>query len=106
LTGTNKPQRATDKLIHALGVPHLFRFVCGPDRFGKKPDPTGLLSCLAVINVDPSDALMVGDHHTDMFAGNAAGVKTVFAHYGFGEIGSNRADVEIHSAHELFELLN
>lgn len=102
---TNKPQRATDKLVACLGIGHLFDFVYGPDLFGKKPDPTGLRHCLSQMQVAPEAAYMIGDHHTDLYAGNATGVTTVFAHYGFGEIGGARADIEIRAASELFDLL-
>ena len=102
---TNKPQRATDKLVDQLGIRDLFKFTYGPDRFGKKPDPAGLKHGLEALNVKAENAFMVGDHHTDMFAGNAAGVKTVFVHYGFGIIGDSRADIEIQSAEELLKLL-
>lgn len=102
---TNKPQRATDKLLNHLGVADLFQFAYGPDVFGKKPDPTGLLHCVGELGADAEHVYMVGDHHTDMFAGNAAGVKTVFMHYGFGYIGESRADIELESAEELFKLL-
>lgn len=102
---TNKPQRATDKLIDHLGIRDLFAFTHGPDLFGKKPDPTGLQHCIDTLQVKAENAYMVGDHHTDMFAGNALGVTTVFVHYGFGVIGESRADIEIKSATELFNLI-
>jgi phosphoglycolate phosphatase len=102
---TNKPQRLTDKLIGELDISHFFHFVTGPDDVGKKPNPNGLIQSIKTLNVSPEDAFMVGDHHTDMYAGNAAGVTTVFVHYGYGIIGESRADVEIQSADELFKLL-
>jgi len=102
---TNKPQRATDKLTDFLGISEMFDFIYGPDNFGKKPDPNGLIQCLEEIGVSNEDAVMVGDHHTDMYAGNAAGVKTIFVRYGFGYIGGSRADVEIDCAKELFKFL-
>ena len=102
---TNKPQHPTDKLIEALGIGHMFDFIYGPDLFGKKPDPNGLIQCLKEINVDASEAFMVGDHHTDLFAANDAGVENIFVHYGFGRIGDSRADNEITTADELFKFL-
>ena len=102
---TNKPQKPTDKLIDALQIRHMFKFIYGPDVFGKKPDPNGLIQCLKEINVKSDEAIMVGDHHTDLYAANNAGVENIFVHYGFGRIGDSRADNEIHKANELFKFL-
>ena len=41
-----------------------------------KPDPAHLLGALAVLGVAPGEALMVGDHPTDIQCGKAAGAFT------------------------------
>jgi phosphoglycolate phosphatase len=102
---TNKPQVMTDKLIDALGISDLFQFAYGPDVLGKKPDPNGLLHCLKELNVKATDAVMVGDHHTDMLAGNAAGTKTIFVKFGFGHKAESQVDYEIDCGTELFKFL-
>jgi phosphoglycolate phosphatase len=102
---TNKPQLMTDKLVEALDIADLFKFTYGPDQFGKKPDPNGLLKCLEILNTDAKDAVMVGDHHTDMYAANAAGVTNIFVSYGFGSKGESRVDYEIDKGEELFKFL-
>lgn len=61
---TNKPQKMTDILIEKMEANHFFQYIYGPDQFGKKPDPSGLKKCLDLLGVEPSEALMVGDHHT------------------------------------------
>lgn len=102
---TNKPQAMTDKLIDVLDISDLFQFAYGPDVLGKKPDPNGLLHCLKELKVEAHDAVMVGDHHTDMLAGNAAGTKTIFVKFGFGHKANSQVDYEIDCGTELFKFL-
>ena len=41
---TNKPQRPTERILEGLGIARFFAHVIGGDtRFGRKPDPAGLL---------------------------------------------------------------
>jgi phosphoglycolate phosphatase len=42
-----------------------------------KPEPAHVRAILAALGVEARDALLVGDHPTDMIAGNASGVHTV-----------------------------
>ncbi len=42
-----------------------------------KPEPAHVRAVLAALGVEARDALLVGDHPTDMIAGNASGVHTV-----------------------------
>jgi phosphoglycolate phosphatase len=102
---TNKPQAMTDKLIDVLGIADLFQFAYGPDILGKKPDPNGLLHCLKELKVEAHEAVMVGDHHTDMLAGNSAGTKTIFVTFGFGHKAESQVDYEIDCGTELFKFL-
>lgn len=41
-----------------------------------KPDPEPIFKALAELNSSPEEAIMVGDNHTDIFAGKNAGTKT------------------------------
>ena len=102
---TNKPQDPTDKLIDTLGVRDLFQFAYGPDNFGKKPDPNGLNECVKILGLPKDQVLMIGDHHTDLYAANDAGVKNVYVTYGFGRIGESRVDYKIDKCEELFKFL-
>jgi phosphoglycolate phosphatase len=42
-----------------------------------KPDPAHVREALRLLRVAPEEAMMVGDHPTDIYAGNALNVKTV-----------------------------
>ena len=102
---TNKPQKMTDILLEKMNAAHYFKYAFGPDAYGKKPDPAGLLKCLELLDLKPEEALMVGDHHTDIFAANACKVKSVFLTYGFGKIGDSKPDFVFDSFKELFKFL-
>ncbi len=102
---TNKPQKMTDILIEKMGAGHYFKHIYGPDEFGKKPDPNGLKKCIDLLGIDTQDVLMVGDHHTDIFAANSSGVDCVYLSYGFGTIGDSKPDYVFESFKELFRFL-
>ena len=102
---TNKPQKMTDILLEKMNASHYFKYAFGPDKYGKKPDPTGLNKCLELLNMNAEDVLMVGDHHTDIFAANTCGVQSVFLNYGFGKIGGSKPDYVFDSFDELSKFL-
>ncbi len=87
---TNKPQDLTDILLEKLNIAHFFVFAYGPEKFGKKPDPAGLIEALKLFNLKPHEVLMIGDHHTDIFAANRANIPSVFLTYGYGIIGESK----------------
>jgi phosphoglycolate phosphatase len=42
-----------------------------------KPDPAQVREALRVLGIEPGEAMLVGDHPTDVMAGNSAGLTTV-----------------------------
>lgn len=82
---TNKPQRHTDRILEGLGLRRYFRDVIGGDtRFGRKPDPAGLLHLAAAAGVPPADTVLVGDSPIDLETARAAGTRICLVRYGFG----------------------
>ena len=82
---TNKPQRATDRLLSALGLSRFFSAVVGGDTpLGRKPAPTGLLRLCDQANVAPADAVLVGDSPIDLQTARNAGTAILLVRYGFG----------------------
>ena len=82
---TNKPQRATDRLLSTLGLSRYFTAVIGGDTpLGRKPDPAALLRLCEQVQVAPADAVLVGDSPIDLQAARNAGTAIVLARYGFG----------------------
>jgi len=83
---TNKPERATRRILEGL---RLLRFfgdaVLGADsRFPRKPDPAALLHLAARAGASPDTTLMVGDSRVDLETARRAGTAICLAKYGFG----------------------
>jgi phosphoglycolate phosphatase len=96
---TNKPEGATRKLLHGLGVAPLFmRTVGGDTSLGRKPAPAGLLDVVAAAGATAAGTLMVGDSPIDLQTARAAGTRICLARYGFGF----RFDAAGFSGDELF----
>jgi phosphoglycolate phosphatase len=50
----------------------------------RKPDPGHLRATLAAAGAMPEDAVMIGDHRNDIEAARGAGVRAIFAGWGYG----------------------
>ena len=82
---TNKPQRATDRLLEALNLARHFRLVIGGDTaHGRKPNPAGLLSICADLHIPAANAILVGDSPIDLQTARNAGAGILLVRYGFG----------------------
>ncbi len=82
---TNKPEAAARTLLAATGLMPLLSAVGGGDSFPvRKPDPGHLLATLARAGGSSDRAVMVGDHHNDVIAATGAGMKCIFATWGYG----------------------
>ncbi len=81
---TNKPQHLTDPLLATLGLSgRLSCCVSGDTLAKRKPDPAPLLYACDQAGVPPHRAVYVGDAARDMEAGQAAGMTTIAAGYGY-----------------------
>jgi N-acetyl-D-muramate 6-phosphate phosphatase len=81
---TNKPRRFTLPLMQALKLDaRAACIVSGDDAVRPKPHPDTLLMACDIANADPASCLYVGDAERDIQAGNAAGMRTVVARYGY-----------------------
>jgi phosphoglycolate phosphatase len=85
---TNKATRFTHPIVSALGlVPGVV--VCGDTTPHIKPHPEPLLHAARQLSIAPSDCIYVGDDLRDIQAGQAAGMRTIVAAYGYlGAAGS------------------
>jgi phosphoglycolate phosphatase len=82
---TNKPAGAARALLEELGLARRFALVLGGDSLPvRKPDPAHLLGLLAALDAAPGQAVMIGDHANDIAAARGAGVRSVFAAWGYG----------------------
>jgi phosphoglycolate phosphatase len=75
---TNKPRRTTDAVLAALDIARRFdAVVAGGDVPAKKPDPAPLLRVAELLDLSPSELVMIGDGPQDIACGRAAGARTV-----------------------------
>ena len=82
---TNKPGRATARLLDALSLHRHFTAVIGGDSpFGRKPDPAGLLHLVGGAGVTAAETVLVGDSHVDLETARRARTRVCMAAYGFG----------------------
>ncbi len=91
-----------------LNLHHIFDDIVTFEDTGKrKPDPAPFEKILSLLQVQPNEALMIGDWaERDMVGASKVGMKTVFARYGdtFGTKETN-ADYEVNDIAELVDII-
>jgi 2-phosphoglycolate phosphatase len=90
---TNKPVHLAKGLLEGLGLFSRCAILLGGDSLPvKKPDPVPMLHTCMVLSLAPSECLYVGDHLRDIQAGNAAGMDTASALWGYIDDTENPED--------------
>ncbi len=83
---TNKQRHFAIDLLQRLRLSEWIEVVVGGDSCERrKPDPLPLQFACAALNVDPAQALMVGDSVNDVIAARAAELPVVCVPYGYNE---------------------
>ena len=107
---TNKPAIYTEALMnHSRLSDFMDIIVSGDTTEKKKPDPLPISHALNQLNIEPKDAIMVGDSVVDIEAGFEAGtyIFTVPYGYQFGEsIISDKVDYAMSNFSELTQIIN
>jgi phosphoglycolate phosphatase len=81
---TNKAMRFTDPLVEILGLStRTTAIVSGDTTPFAKPHPAPLLRAAELLDIPPTECIYVGDDLRDMTAGQAAGMRTVAAAWGY-----------------------
>ena len=82
---SNKLHEFTVKTIQKLQLEKHFVQILGakPELFQSKPKPDGIHIILNELDVNPKQAIMIGDSTHDIEAGKAAGVYTCAVTYGY-----------------------
>lgn len=81
---TNKAERYTGPVVVSLGLAHRAgTIVCGDTTPHAKPHPAPLLHAASALRLAPSRCAYVGDDRRDIDAGNAAGMATLVASWGY-----------------------
>ena len=105
---TAKRRRTVDLAFARLPIEHLFETVVGGDETERhKPDPAPLRLALERLGAPAEDAAYVGDSPFDMQAAKAAGLYAIGVSWGRIHTADSLgdADVIVHSAEELLELV-
>jgi len=105
---TNKPVRASRKILEGLGLASFFRAAYGGNSFEtKKPDPLGAKKILEELGAAPAQALMVGDSEVDVQTARNTGTLAAAVNYGFGthDRAAYPADIYLDRLTELAAML-
>ncbi|MFI4865990.1 MAG: phosphoglycolate phosphatase [Steroidobacterales bacterium] len=107
---TNKHKRLACGLLKRLALSEWIEVLIGGDSCARrKPDPQPLQLACEALQVEPAEALMVGDSLNDVLAARAAGVSVVCVPYGYNEGHDPRAlacDALVETLAELPALLS
>jgi phosphoglycolate phosphatase len=91
---TNKASRFTGPLLATTGLAGCFDAVVTSDAVGRrKPDPEIFLYACRVLEVDPGQAVVIGDSANDALGARAAGCAFLLVPYGYRE-GRSVRDIE------------
>lgn len=83
---TNKGTEFALPLLRQQGLTDFFEvIVCGDTCPRKKPDPMPLLHACSLLDIQPAQALFIGDSINDALAARAAGMKMLALPYGYNE---------------------
>lgn len=105
---TNKVSYLTDRLVPQIGLDHAACVISGDTAGHPKPHPAPLFEAAKRIGIDPEHCWYVGDDLRDIQAGQAAGMTTIAAGWGYcGNIApaSWNADALAESPEQLFTLI-
>jgi pyrophosphatase PpaX len=79
---TGKARRSLEISLDKLNMNGLFDvIITGDDVERPKPDSEGVLKAISILNLDPSEAIFVGDSNADIQAGKNANVITIGVHW-------------------------
>lgn len=108
---TNKTLEFAKLVLDRVGLLTKIDCLVAADMVPKpKPSPDSLLLAIEKLQVNPKDCIFIGDAEQDIIAGNAAGVKTVAALFGYiGDLAMAKtwpADYFIDRPTEIWPLLH
>ena len=88
---TNKPQHLAEIIVERLGLASL----------QKKPHPDMVHRALELLGSVPQRTVLLGDHHVDLRAAQAAGTRSCFCAWGLGHDDGLKADYQAATTAEL-----
>jgi phosphoglycolate phosphatase len=82
---TNKPREFTHELLQRVGLADFDAIVSGDDTVEKKPHPAPMLHACRLLQIEPTEAAMVGDSENDVLSARAAGCRVIVVETGYNE---------------------
>jgi len=99
---TNKPQTFAEIIVKRLGLAKFFQSVIGAEQnLPKKPHPDMIYHAISLLGSSPEQTVLLGDHHVDLRAAHAAGIKACFCAWGLGHDDGLEADYHAASVADL-----
>lgn len=104
---SDAPIREAWLRLSYIGFSHLFDHVVTFDDTGRyKPDPKPFRHVLDLLEIEPHEAIMVGDRlERDIAGASALGMKTAFARYGDVSGGDVEADYVLDDVKQLLDIV-
>ena len=107
---TNKPEIFTQAILEGSGlISYLDLVVSGDTVSKKKPDSMPIQYSCETLELEPKEAIMVGDSCNDIEAGFSAGTYVVTVPYGYQygqSIESDKVDLAIENLNDLVTIIN
>lgn len=106
---SNKTHQFTENIINHYFGSNLFNSVYGKsEERPVKPDPSIVNVIMKDMNIEPSDAVMIGDTSIDIKTGKNAGIKTIGCTWGFRtleELTSAEADFIAYTPEDIINFI-
>lgn len=91
---TNAYRKSTLQLLGFVNITDYFDLVVAADDVSvSKPDPEMIVKILRHFELDPKEAIMIGDSLKDQEAAKAAGVETILVDWGFSDLEDACRDI-------------
>jgi phosphoglycolate phosphatase len=107
---TNKSANFTERLLQKTGLFDYFNLVVAGDTLDKKkPDPDQIFYVCKAFNIDPWEALLIGDSNTDILAAKNAGCYVFTVPYGYNQglaIDESMIDIMLQDLSETLTYIN
>ena len=102
---TNKPQPLAEIIIDRFELNRFFPHVVGAElTLQRKPHPDMVNHAVNLLQCDPATTVLLGDHHVDLRAARAGGVKSCFCAWGLGHNDGLTADYHAETTGDLHPL--
>jgi phosphoglycolate phosphatase len=102
---TNKPAEATELILRHFRIRDLFANVLGGGSAPHlKPDADMILASMRATAMGRDDTWVIGDNYTDFESARRAGVRSICAAWGFGQLGGEQPTLTLSSFDALAKL--